>query len=318
MVVAADAHAGRRAGHRRAAAGVRRLPGGGPQGHRHRAAVHRPARRPASSWACTRSTRSTASGSRSGPPTTCWPTTAPARSWRCPARTSATGTSRQAFDLPIVRTVAAARRTSRARRSPATGRRSTPPTTRSPWTAWTSPRPSRTIIDVAGGARASARGTVNFRLRDWLLSPAALLGCADPDHPLPGRRRGAGARRPAARRAAGAARRRPDAEGRLAAGRRRRTGSTSTCPHVRRPGQARHRHDGHLRRLVVVLPALLLAARRHPGRSTPSWPTRGMPVRPCTSAASSTRAAPAVRALLHQGAARHGPGGLRRAVLGAS
>ena len=42
MVVAADAHLAGRAGHRRAAAGVRRLPGGGPQGLRHRAAVDRP------------------------------------------------------------------------------------------------------------------------------------------------------------------------------------------------------------------------------------------------------------------------------------
>ena len=37
--------AGRRAGHRRAAAGVRGLPGGGPQGLRHRAAVDRPAQK---------------------------------------------------------------------------------------------------------------------------------------------------------------------------------------------------------------------------------------------------------------------------------
>ena len=40
------------------------------------------------------------------------------------------------------------------------------------------------------------------------------------------------------------------------------------CPHVRRSGEAGHRHDGHVRRLVVVLPALLLAARRRPRRST--------------------------------------------------
>ncbi len=53
------------------------------------------ATRPACSWAGTRSTRSTASGSRSGRPTTCWPTTAPARSWRCPRTTSATWTSRR-------------------------------------------------------------------------------------------------------------------------------------------------------------------------------------------------------------------------------
>ncbi len=47
--------------------------------------VHRPLRR---------STRSTASRSRSGSPTTCSWTTAPARSWRCPAATSATSSSR--------------------------------------------------------------------------------------------------------------------------------------------------------------------------------------------------------------------------------
>jgi leucyl-tRNA synthetase len=51
-------------------------------------------RRPASSWAATRSTRSTASASRSGRPTTCCPTTATAPSWRCPRTTSATWTSR--------------------------------------------------------------------------------------------------------------------------------------------------------------------------------------------------------------------------------
>ena len=43
MVVAADATLAGGAGHRRAAAGVRRLPGRGPQGVRHRAAVDRPA-----------------------------------------------------------------------------------------------------------------------------------------------------------------------------------------------------------------------------------------------------------------------------------
>ena len=41
----------------------------------------------------TRSTRSTASASRSGPPTTCSPTTATAPSWRFPRTTSATSTS---------------------------------------------------------------------------------------------------------------------------------------------------------------------------------------------------------------------------------
>ena len=48
------------------------------------------------------------------------------------------------FDLPIVRTVRLPRdsRPMAARRSPATGRRSTPPTRPSRWTAWRSTRPS--------------------------------------------------------------------------------------------------------------------------------------------------------------------------------
>ena len=54
-----------------------------------------------------RSTRSTASGSRSSSPTTCWPATAPARSWPCPPTTSATSRSPQKFGLPIRRVVAA-------------------------------------------------------------------------------------------------------------------------------------------------------------------------------------------------------------------
>ena len=85
--------AGRRAVHPRAPGGVRR-PTWRRCAARATSSGCRPTgRRPACSWAATRSTRSTASGSRCGPPTTCWPTTAPARSWRCPRTTSATWTS---------------------------------------------------------------------------------------------------------------------------------------------------------------------------------------------------------------------------------
>ena len=73
------------------------------------------------------------------------------------------------------------------------------------------------------------------------------------------------ARGPAARRPARAARRRPEARRASRRWRRPTDWVNVECPHVRRPGQAGQRHDGHLRRLVVVLPALLLAARRHPG-----------------------------------------------------
>ena len=64
------------------------------------------ARRPASSPARTRPTRSTASASRSGSPTTSWPATAPARSWPCPPTTSATSSSPRKFGLPIRRVIA--------------------------------------------------------------------------------------------------------------------------------------------------------------------------------------------------------------------
>ena len=41
----------------------------------------------------------------------------------------------------------------------------------------------RTIIDWLE-AKGTGKGTVNFRLRDWLLSPPALLGLPDPDRLL--------------------------------------------------------------------------------------------------------------------------------------
>ena len=62
----------------------------------------RPARRPACSPARTPPTRSTASRSRCGSPTTCSWATAPAPSWRCPAATSATSSSPASSTSPIV------------------------------------------------------------------------------------------------------------------------------------------------------------------------------------------------------------------------
>ena len=219
-------------------------------------------RRPASSWACTRPTRSPASRSRCGPPTTCWPTTAPARSWRCPAQDQRDWDFAKEFDLPIVRTVqppegwegeaytgdgpAVNSRQRRDRR----------------WTAWTSTRPSARS-STGWRRKGVGSGAVNFRLRDWLLSPAALLGRADPDHPLPGltaRSPVPEDQLPVVLPELRGADLKPKGVSPLAAAE---DWVNVDCPHVRRPGQARQRHDGHVRRLVVVLPALLLAARRH-------------------------------------------------------
>ena len=105
------------------------------------------------------------------------------------------------------------------------------------------------------------------------------------------------------------ARRRPDARASpLAAaeglGQRR-------LPVVRRTGQRRQRHHGHLRRLVLVLPAVLSPHATTPRRWTPT--PHGGRVPTSTSAAWSTRCAPAVRAFLHHGPERHGLVGVPRA-----
>ncbi len=132
-------------------------------------------RRPACSCTGTRSTRSTASGCRSTPPTTCWPTTAPARSWPCPRTTSATwtspgpstcrcGSSSTPTTDPLETGVATADDGPHVNSGPLDGLGKDDAIAR--------------IIAVAGRARDAATAAVNYRLRDWLISPAALLGHA--------------------------------------------------------------------------------------------------------------------------------------------
>ena len=186
MVVAADAALAAELVHRRAAPGAGGLPGRGPQGHRHRPAGDRPAQDRRLPGRARDQPGHRRRRSRSGPPTTCWPTTAPARSWPCPARTSATGTSPGTFGLPIVRTVQPpegwdGRGVHRRRARPST--------------------PANDEIDLDGlgvdeakrhdrspGWRRKGVGTRRGQLPAARLAavPAALLGRADPDHPLPG------------------------------------------------------------------------------------------------------------------------------------
>ena len=168
--------------------------------------------------------------------------------------------------------------------------------------------------DRRDGCRSAGAGTATmaYRLRDWLISPPALLGLPDPDRRLPGLRPGAGAGRPSCR---------------------------CCCrtiedyrPKGRSPLAAR-RGLGRARR------ARTAAARR--GARPTRW-TRSS-TRPGTSSATSTRElttppfgparrrllaagrpvhrrrrardpAPAVRALLREGAVRRRAGRLRGAV----
>ena len=84
------------------------------------------------------------------------------------------------------------------------------------------------------------------------------------------------------------------------------------CPEVRPAGAPRNRHDGHLRRQRVVLHALLRSApRRRDGRRRHRLLDADGPVHRRHRA---RHPAPALRALLDQGDARHEAGRDRRAV----
>ena len=136
-----------------------------------------------------------------------------------------------------------------------------------------------------------ARGAGPRRARD-LLPPArlaalapALLGLPDPGRLLRDRRDRPRARGPAPGPAA--RRRRLPPEGQEPARDGRGLGA-HRVPALRRAGAPRDRHDGHLRRLVLVLPALPRSPQRRARMAAATSPTTGCPST-STSAGSSTR-----------------------------
>ena len=153
----ARASAGRRSSRRRRSA--RRSTAYQRAGARARATASAPSwrrRRPASSPARTRSTRSTASRSRSGSPTTCWRATAPARSWPCPAHDERDFEFAKTFDLPIVAGRRAGGR-QRRRAEPGVHRRRRRTSTRGSLDGLPTREAKTKIIAVARGDAASAR-----------------------------------------------------------------------------------------------------------------------------------------------------------------
>ncbi len=156
------------------------------------------------------------------------------------------------------------------------------------------------------------KGTINYRLRDWLVSRQRFWGPPIPvihcgrcgEVPVPEDQL------PVVLPHLTGAELAPKGESPLAAA----TDWVSVdCPKCGGTGAPGHRHDGHLRRLVVVFPALPDPERRHPGlRRRGGTPLgAGRPVRGWGRARDP---ASAVRQVRDQGPARHGISGLRRAV----
>ena len=88
-----------------------------------------------------------------------------------------------------------------------------------------------------------------------------------------------------------------------------------SCPSLPRQGASRDRHDGHLRRLELVLPALLRRPQR-PGGVGPTGAAQLDAGRPVHRRRGARDPAPDVLALLRQGARRHAAVGRPGAVPG--
>ena len=143
------------------------------------------------------------------------------------------------------------------------------------------------------------------------LLAAALLGLPDPGRLLRRVRDRPGAARTSSR-SCSSGDRGLQAEGRTAARAGRGVGERA-LPALRRPGEARDRDDGHVRRLVLVLPALL-----RPRNDAAPFDRGGRrllePDRPLHRRCRPRDRAHDLRAVLDEGAERHRAGRLPRAV----
>ena len=151
-------------------------------------------------------------------------------------------------------------------------------------------------------SEGNGKPSVNYRLRDWLLSrqrywgcPIPIIHCDEcglvpvPDDQLPVELPDVEDYRPKGKSPLAAAEDWVNVE----------------LPELRWRGAPRDRHDGHLRRLVLVLPALLRRPQR-PGALGPRVAGALDAGGPVHRRRGARDPAPALRALLRQGAGRHG------------
>ena len=170
------------------------------------------------------------------------------------------------------------------------------------FTGMSSPEATRAITEwLAKDGRG--RFSVNYRLRDWLLSRQRYWGCPIPvvycdgcgivpvpedQLPVP----------------------LPDIQDYAPKGRSPLASAedwvATECPRMRRARPPGDRHHGHLRRLLLVLPALLRPPQR-PGRLGPRGGAQLDARRPVHRRRRARDPASDVRALLRQGAQRHEP-----------
>ena len=168
------------------------------------------------------------------------------------------------------------------------------------FTGMPAPEAKRAIVAVARGARPRHAGDQLPPARLAALA-AALLGLPDPGDPLRALRHRPGARSdelPVLL---------PEVDDYLPKGRSPLAAAEDwvnvTCPSCGGAGEARDRHDGHVRRLVLVLPALHRPAQRR-GAVRPRHGRLLAAGQPVHRRDRARDPAPDVRALLHEGAER--------------